>query len=144
MYKQEWEWVARPARRSSPFSATVIVETFPKSFTQKPTRLSSPAIYWTLWASEGFFPGGVNSGFFQGVVNRIFPKGPTLVNFHFTKSETRRKKHFSTKTLIEKYQFQNPGVTSQPASDARAWRICRCLAHVAIQASIQTRVIALM
>ena len=40
---------------------------------------------------------------FQGVAKSIFPGGPTIVKFHFTNCETKRKTFFTIK-LIAKYQ----------------------------------------
>jgi len=50
------------------------------------------------------FSKGNNSGFFQVVVENIFPAEATVVNFHFTKSKLGEK-HFSSKKLIGKYQI---------------------------------------
>jgi len=37
------------------------------------------------------FSRGAKSGFFQGVADKIFPGGPTVVKFNFTDSKTKRK-----------------------------------------------------
>jgi len=59
------------------------------------------------WASEIFFSReGGNSRFFQVVAKGIFLGGPTVVKFHYTNSK-ESDKHFSTKTLIGKYQISN-------------------------------------
>jgi len=49
---------------------------------------------------------GGNSRFFQVVAKGIFQGGPTVVKFHYTNSK-ESDKHFSTKTLIGKYQISN-------------------------------------
>jgi len=48
--------------------------------------------------------------------------GETVVKFHFTNFKLREK-HFTTKTLIAKYQILKPGVKVLPAlpSDAHIW-----------------------
>jgi len=74
------------------------------------------------WASEGFFPGGGNSGFLQVVAKRIFQRGPSVMKFHFTNSKLREN-IFLLKGQYENFKFQNlrgpkPGL--HPLSDAHA------------------------
>ena len=53
-------------------------------------------------------------------IRRIFSKGPTVVKFHFTNSETT-KEHFYTKKLIVTYEiskFSEALASRAPSSDA--------------------------